>query len=181
MHFQVLRYMYHITIVRDFLINIDHSNVISTTNSRISTNYAKWSIIDQWSIIPTHWPPWIGNYLGSTWHFGPKYGTLLVCLGRYHVKLQGQLKTQKLSRQVLFKAQILEIIETPSTESSRGLIRKIRPKKRSFISGRYSKHCHRQNVTSHHSSSLHWQFQLLELSSLNKFPPDPVWLMIILK
>ena len=31
------------------------------------------------------------------------------------------------------------------------------------------KHRHRRNVTSHHSLSLLWQFQLLKLSSLNNF------------
>ena len=39
-----------------FWWNIDHFDVILTTNFRISTISAKWSIIDQWSIISTHWP-----------------------------------------------------------------------------------------------------------------------------
>ena len=33
--------------------------LISTTNSRTSTILAKLSIVDQWSIISTHWPPYI--------------------------------------------------------------------------------------------------------------------------
>ena len=61
-HFEVLRFVifqiigkiYHHSEI--FWWYIDHFNAISTKNSRISTISAKWSIMDQWSIISTQWP-----------------------------------------------------------------------------------------------------------------------------